>query len=47
MEPVLISQGCHNKIPHTAGAENNINFLPHGSGGQKSEIEMRTGPCSL
>lgn len=36
---VLVSLGCHNKIPQT-GCFNNRNLFSHDSGGWKSEIRV-------
>lgn len=40
MEIEVISQSCHNKLPHTTWLKD---LFFHNSGGKKSEIEVLTG----
>ena len=44
--PVLVYHGCHSKTPHT-GCLKRQEFIPHGSGGQKSTMKVSTRPLSL
>lgn len=44
--PVLVYHGCHNKTPHM-GCLKRQEFIPHGSGGQKSTMKVSTRPLSL
>lgn len=40
---VLVSQGCHKKVPHTGWLLNNRNVFSHSAKDYKSEIQVSTG----
>lgn len=44
---VLISEGCHNKLPHTWDLENNRNLFSPSSVHYKSKIKLSAGLHSI